>query len=162
MASLTIASILVGLALLVVVVLFVARPLLRPAPVESKPLTRRDELLEQKAAILDEIRALDFDHETAKIPEDVYDLQRAYLLEQAATTLQALDDLPEEPAVDDVVAQINEAIAALRSRPAPVTAVAASNGRAGFCTQCGQPLDAGDRFCASCGQPVSLPQPTAS
>lgn len=163
MASLTIASILVGLALLVVVVLFVARPLLRPAPIESEPLTRRGELLEQKAAILYEIRALDFDFETAKIPEDVYDLQRTYLMEQAAITLQALDELPEEPPADDVVAQINEAIAALRSRPAPVAVTkVASNGRAGFCTHCGEALDAGDRFCASCGQPVSLPQPTTS
>lgn len=161
MASLTIASILVGLALLVVVVLFVARPLLRPAPVESQPLTPRGELLEQKAAILDEIRALDFDFETAKIPEDVYEQQRAFLMEQAAITLQALDDLPQVPADDDVVAQINAAIAALRTRPAPAAPPVARDGRGGYCTQCGQPLDAGDRFCAGCGRPVSLPQPVA-
>lgn len=161
MSLITVATILVGLGLLVLVVLFLSRPLLRPEPVESSLPSARSKLLEQKAVILDEIRALDFDHETGKMPDDVYELQRAFLLEQAAETLQALDELPEAPPPDDVVAQINDAIAALRNRPAPVPQTTArNNGRAGFCTACGQPLDVGDRFCASCGQAVSVPQPT--
>ena len=158
MDPLTIASLLVSLALLVGVVLFVARPLLRPQPLNSAPPSLRSQLEQRKVAILDEIRALDFDYETKKIPQEAYEPQRAVLLAEAADTLQALDELPEAPASDDVVAQINDAIAALRSRPAPVVDAGQTGGA--YCTQCGATLDEDDRFCARCGQPVRVPQPT--
>jgi len=161
MSLLTVASLLVGLALLVIVIMVVARPLLRPAPAEARPLTPREQLLDQKAAILDQIRALDFDYETNKIPQEVYELQRAFLMEQAADTLKKLDELPEATAGADVIAQINEAIVALRSRPVPSPGVvpAGSNGRGGYCTHCGHELDQGHRFCARCAHPVPLPKP---
>jgi hypothetical protein len=158
MSLITIATLLISLALLIIVVLIVGRPLLRPAPVEPA-LTARGALLEQKAAILDQIRDLDFDFETHKIPQEVYEGQRAFLMEQAAETLQALDELPAAPADDDIVAQINEALLALRSSQAAPGSPGGD--AAGFCPHCGQALDAGDRFCARCGKPISVLQPTA-
>ena len=146
-------SILLGLALLIVVGLFLARPLLIAQPQKTKSLARRQQLEQEKEAYLNQIRALDFDHETGKIPSDVYEEQRAILVKEAAVILKTLDEIPAAGA--DVVSQIEAAVAERRRGY-----LVSSNGHAGFCTQCGHPLDAGDRFCARCGQPLQVSQPT--
>jgi hypothetical protein len=148
-----IGSILLGLSLLLVVGLFLARPLLIAKPQPTKHLTRRQQLEQDKEAYLSEIRALDFDYETGNIPPEVYDQQRAQLVQEAAAILKELDDLPAEDG--DVYSQIEAAVAARRHQPA-----ISSNGQARFCTQCGHPLDAGDKFCSRCGQVVQVVQPT--
>lgn len=145
-------SILLGLALLVLVALFLARPLLKPAPRTSPLSDRRRELERNKDAYLDEIRSLDFDYETGKVPPEVYEQQRAHLVQEAAVIFQELDELPA--AGDDTYTQIEAAIAARRQQIAP-----AGNGQVGFCTNCGQPYDAGDKFCAHCGQPLKVAEP---
>jgi hypothetical protein len=148
-----IGSILLGLALLIVVALYLARPLLTAQPQAAISVTGRQQLEQEKESYLDEIRALDFDYETGTIPTDVYEQQRAQLLDDAAAVLKALDELPE--AGDDAYSQIEEAVAVRRHQHA-----ISSNGQSGYCTQCGQPLDAGDKFCARCGQPQQVAQPT--
>ncbi len=85
-----IGSILVGLALLALVGIFIARPFLRPQE-RSAALTEQEQLLIEKEALLDQIQALDFDHETGKLPTEVHALQRGKLVEQATAVLQALD-----------------------------------------------------------------------
>jgi hypothetical protein len=147
-------SILLGLALLVIVALFLARPLLKPAPRTSSISDRRRELERDKEAYLDEIRSLDFDHETGKVPTEVYEQQRAHLVQEAAVVYKALDELPA--AGGDVYAQVEAAIAARRQQVAH-----AGNGQVGFCTNCGQPHDAGDKFCAHCGQPLRIAEPVS-
>lgn len=142
-------SVLLGLALLILVALFLARPLLKPAPKPSSISDRRQELERSKEAYLTEIRSLDFDYETGKVPAEVYGPQRAQLVRDAAVVFKELDELPV--AGDDVYSQIEAAIAARRQRMAP-----AGNGQVGFCSQCGQPIDAGDKFCAHCGQPLKV------
>lgn len=148
-----IGSILLGLALLIVVGLFLARPLLIAKPQPTKQLTRRQQLEQNKDAYLSEIRALDFDHETGNIPQEVYEQQRAQLVQEAAAILKELDDLPAEDG--DVYSQLEAAVAARRHQHAM-----SSNGHARYCTQCGQPLDAGDKFCSRCGQAQQIVQPT--
>jgi hypothetical protein len=149
----TIGSILLGLALLIVVGLILSKPLLTAVPQSTQSLDKRRQLELEKEAFLAEIHTLDFDHETGNIPPDVYELQRTQLKNEAAAVLREMDELPA--AENDIQAQIEAAVLLRRHHHAP-----SSNGHAGFCTQCGQPLDAGDKFCARCGQPLRVAQPT--
>ena len=151
----TIGSILLGLAILILVGLFLVRPFFRQQPRQNKTAGQRQQLLARKAALLETIRTLDFDHDTGKLPDEEYEQQRAFLMNEAAAVIKALDDLPAGPLDEDVYAQIETALSKIKQQRA-VT----SSAPAGFCTSCGQQLDAGDRFCASCGQPVYVVQPS--
>lgn len=164
----TIGTILLGVALFGVVSLFIARPFLRPQE-QTAALTQRQLLLEEKEALLDQLQALDFDHDTGKIPTLVHERQRASLVEQATAVLQALD-APEEETLAvvgqddydvDVDIEIEAAVTRLRQQrskqtAAPAAAATPANGRARFCPQCGTPTDPGDRFCANCGHNLTL------
>lgn len=153
----TVGSILLGLSLLLLAALFVARPVLMPAPRPNQPGKRQ--LLEaHKETLLEQIRSLDFDLETGKIAAESYQEQRDGLMNQAATTLQELDALVNEvPADLDV--QMEAAVARLRrSRPeqppssvAPLTKPNVPAGAERFCSQCGKSRDSQDKFCAYCG-----------
>lgn len=156
-----IGSILLGVALFFLVALFVARPFLRPHE-EEADLTEDQLLLEEKEALLDKIQALDFDHDTGKIPTELHAHQRAQLMARATAVLQALDAkhgvvAPPVVAEGDIDTDIEmeAAIARLRRqrRQAAPNNVAGPtrNGYPRFCPQCGQPTDADDRFCAHCG-----------
>lgn len=166
-----IGSILLGVALLVLVGLFIARPFLRPQEQEVA-LTEQEALLEEQEVLLDQIQALDFDHETGKIPSELHVMQRERLMEQATAVLQALDAAGGEPVTrailtddEDVDAdiEIEAAIARLRRQRSQRTAVAAvastnghGQGQTRFCPECGTPTDPGDKFCAHCGHHLVL------
>jgi hypothetical protein len=177
--TITPGAILLGVALLILVLLFVARPLLLRRANEPAP-TSRQTLQAQKDAYLEQIADLDFDHETGKLPESVYERERRQLLIQAALILRQLDTLGNghghvqemgqeqeaEPAAGapqrgDAEAQIEQAIMALRQqrmppgrRPAP----APNGGSRAYCPHCGTPVRPNDNFCRSCGH--SLRQQT--
>ncbi|HUM68337.1 MAG TPA: hypothetical protein PLK31_05775, partial [Chloroflexota bacterium] len=93
----TTGSILLGAALLLLVVLFVARPFIQRTPVTSRPRTSGQRLLAQKEALLAEILALDFDYETGKLPAELYQHQRAAMVAETAAILEPLDSLPPAP-----------------------------------------------------------------
>lgn len=162
---------LLALALLVVVGLFVLRPFLF-APPSSAQIARgkREQLEAEKEQILTQIRALDFDHETGKIPEVEYQQTRERLLVEAAALLQQIDDLapadeprPGETGADEIEAAIAErrkqraaadieaAVAQRRTQSQGIASrqraalVAAGNGHGGE--------TAGRAFCPQCGQP---------
>ncbi len=171
----TIGSILLGLALLVGVGLFVTRPLFVRDPHRRRRMNEYQALQAQKEAVLVEIRALDFDYETGKVAEEEYQLQREAYVTEAAELLMQIDALNESyletepaaaperkarPADDEIEAAIarrRAKVAAASSKPKK----ASPDGRladGGFCPQCGQPADAGDRFCAHCGHQLIQPQ----
>ncbi|WP_420628684.1 zinc ribbon domain-containing protein [Candidatus Leptofilum sp.] len=164
-------SILLGIALLVLTGLFIARPFLRPQD-EERELTAYQLLLEEKELLLDQIHALDFDHETGKIPTEVHEIQRTRLVEAATAVLKAIDEasgeaVPATAVTDsvDVDIEIEAAIARIRQQrrqkgAAPAPAVPATNGQTRFCPQCGTPTDLGDRFCANCGHNLTLKNST--
>lgn len=174
----TIGSLLLGLALLGLVGLFIARPLFKPNPRRKPRLTERQALQEQKEAVLIEIKSLDFDHDTGKLPDAEYEGRRSQLMAEATAILKKLDALgeaasPAEPVLDpqavvprrDVEEDIEKAIASLRVKPVEVAAVTAEdrpvsgmNGKTNFCPQCGQPTDRGDKFCTNCGHKLLKPQ----
>ncbi|MDX1415677.1 MAG: zinc ribbon domain-containing protein [Candidatus Promineifilaceae bacterium] len=150
----TAGSILLGAALLIVVVLFVARPLLTAEPKTKSNASERQQLNQQKELLLAEIHSLDFDHETGNVPQDVYEFQRSQLMHEAANVLKRLDELAGD-ADEALRREIEAAVAHRRHQTAH-----ASNGQGSYCHNCGKPLDADDRFCANCGQAVRAVQPT--
>ena len=149
----TIGSILLGLALLILVGVYLARPFLQKEDEAERPLTQRERLLNEKEAILAEIQQTDFDFETGKIPADVHERERALLMTQAADVLRRIDEYDAQP--NPVDAEIEAAVARIRQQGAPLTAVTSTavpaNGQGKFCPQCGSPVDPGDKFCTSCG-----------
>jgi hypothetical protein len=162
--SMTTGSILLGLALLIFIVLVLLHPYL--VAQQPEELTPYEQLAATKEMLLGEIRILDFDHETGKLPTDLYETQRQALVAETAQVMQRLDTLPapdDDEADLDVDERIEAAIAALRrsgsatkkskkkkrKKVAPATAVVNTNGR--FCTQCGQAVNQEDKFCAHCG-----------
>jgi hypothetical protein len=176
----TIGSILLGIALLVLVGLFITRPLIVPDAFRRRRMTERQKLVAQKEAILTLIQNLDFDYDTGKIPESNYKLQREDLVNQAAEILQRLDELDQKPdtwadvvemetaehqsgSLSDIELDIEAAIEDRRSAPAkviekPTGQAEKSNGSFRFCPECGLPVDPEDKFCSSCGHKLLIPQ----
>ena len=171
-------AILLGVGLLGLVGLFIARPFLRPQE-DAEELTEYQLLLEEKEHLLDQIQALDFDHDTGKIPTELHELQRARLMEEATAVLKEIDQASGVPAANpvpvvadadsdvDVDIEIEAAIARMRRQrsqpaasPTPAPVAAPTNGHARFCPQCGTPTDPGDRFCAHCGHNLTLTSST--
>lgn len=125
-----IGSFLLGFALLLIVALYVGRPFLQGYTAGSETLSEREALQVQKEGLLEQIRLLDFEHETGKIPDEEHSEQRAALLHEAAAVLKALDNLavrgvkePASPPAQDIEA----AIAAVRQNPHSVRTPAAGD-----------------------------------
>lgn len=91
-AGLTLGSVLLGVALLVVVLLYLARPFAVPEDEEAR-LDREevDSLVLRRDALLRQIRELDEDMEAAKVAPEMYQARRPQLVKQAALLTQQLD-----------------------------------------------------------------------
>lgn len=95
-------SLLLGAAVAVVAVVFVARPFLRePAAVDDR-LERRGELEQRRLALAEErdmalgaLKELEFDHRTGKISDDDYTSLVGPLRRRAAEALRALEPRAE-------------------------------------------------------------------
>jgi hypothetical protein len=136
-------------------------------------------LLAERDRILNALEELDFDYAVGKIPEDDYPFQRQALLGQGVEVLRNLDSVQtaavEAPSGNEE-ARLEAAIEARRQLRAPVGALAGQrlNGHgehpddpieaqiasrrrarvdkaAGFCPQCGGPVQKSDAFCPRCG-----------
>jgi hypothetical protein len=180
-----IGSLFLLLALLILVVMFIARPLVDPEVVVISPEQERREhemstLLAEHDRILNALQELDFDHALGKIPEEDYPAQRARLLNRGAVVLRKLDEYDQASPEKDVEERIEAAIAErrlaatsrgevdLKREPSPVMADiddeleaqlaarrrARQDKSAGFCPQCGRPVQKSDRFCPKCGNPL--------
>jgi hypothetical protein len=96
-----IAAVVIGIALAVGCVLFVARPFLQDPEARRdklKSLTeaerRRLELAEERDRALAALKELEFDHRTGKVADDDYRELVGPLRRQAAEALRALDPAP--------------------------------------------------------------------
>lgn len=141
--------------MLLLVGLFVARPLLQAEIAPRRARSERQRLLAQKEAALAQISVLEFDYETGKLPAEVYEQQRAAKIGEAAVVLEQLDQASRNPGID---AEIEAAVARLRGQAVAAAPGAAAPGvmtpagqTARFCSQCGAAVDSEDKFCAHCG-----------
>ena len=170
-------SIFLVLGLFILVGLFVSRPFfIQTATLVSKQEHQSSILLAEKERLINALQELDFDFTLGKIPHEDYPAQRASLLKQAATILRQLDALLEEPQSSDSETRIEASVASRRADsqltnkrsrkrglPAGVSAddeleamIAARNRErsekaAGFCHQCGRPIQISDQYCPRCG-----------
>jgi hypothetical protein len=154
----SIGSILLGFSLLILVGLFLSRPFVVAPGRERRRRRGRHAMLQEKNVLLEQIRLLDFEYETGKLPTEIYEAQRESLVKETAVLLQKLDTAPVgsgnaanlDTKIEAAIAQIRgqEPVAAAQAAPVK-TAVKSSPG--GFCPQCGNPADAGDKFCSTCG-----------
>ncbi len=160
-----------AILLLSAVMLIVFAVIIRPwMPVQnnsgknrtSRPSTNQQfsVWLAEKERLLNMIQELDFDHETGKIPDDLFNEQRSDLVQSAANVLRQLaengyietnhskrivEDI-SKPASTHEYDDLDELIAKRRLE---------KNGKAtGFCPKCGNPLQVSDRFCPKCGTTI--------
>jgi hypothetical protein len=172
---------LLGAALIVLVLLFLARPFAVAEDEEERHEREQiDGLLLRKEALLRDIRELDDDYESAKIAPEMYQRARPQLVRQAALMMKQLDDagyVEASPIPADIDAQIEAAVrrrrtpeqldeemeAAIRRARGKTAApsVAAANGTIHYCPQCGRRVEPDDRFCPRCGRNlIAEPQPS--
>ncbi len=175
LAGLTIGSILLGAALVLIVLLYLARPFAMPEDEEVRVNREEiDGLLLRKESLLRDIRELDDDYEQAKVAPEMYTRARPQMVRQAAIIMKQLDEhgyveAGQETAADvgdqDVDAQIEAAVRRLRtpeqleeqmeaairqarqkqSAPSAMPAAAAGNGATG---------SSANQFCPRCGRRV--------
>jgi hypothetical protein len=169
-----IGSIFLILAILVPVVLYIARPLMER---DSTAVTAEEHdysaLLAERDRILNAVQELDFDHTLGKIPDEGYPVQRSSLMRAGAEVLRQIDAFEGHTAPSDVDERIEAAIeernaSTLRNVNAlsgdpddELEALIARRRRfqkendqpknGGFCPQCGNCVQESDRFCPKCG-----------
>lgn len=169
-----IGAILLVLAVLLVTVLFIARPFLearRPLPAVSQH--ELSTLMAERDSVINALQELDFDYSLGKIPAEDYPVQREELLKHGADVLRKIDARAATPSqAGDAEKRIEAAIAARRED----SALPASQGdmdtddelesliaarrserkekSAGFCSNCGRPIMLSDRFCPHCGKVI--------
>jgi len=163
-----IGSIFLILAVLIPVVIFIARPLMeRKATAVTLEEHQYSALLAERDRILNALQELEFDHILGKIPEDNYPTQRASLMRSGAEILRQIDEYAGRPVEGGVDDRLEAAIAARRAALLPadpddeIEALIAARRRAqksegqtktgGFCPQCGNCVRENDRFCPKCG-----------
>jgi hypothetical protein len=95
-------ALLLGAALAVVCVLWVARPFLRePEPLDdalAEPDAARLALLDERDRALAALKQLEFDHRTGTVSDEDYRAGVGPLRRQAAQAIRALDRLDAPPA----------------------------------------------------------------
>jgi len=111
-----IGSIFLILGLLLLVALFISRPIIEHS---ATPVSQEEHetsaLLAERDRVLNALQELDFDFTLGKIPEADYPQQRAALLQQGANLLRQLDARQVQAPDGDVEARIEAAIAARRA-----------------------------------------------
>ena len=157
-------TLLLLLAVLILVLLFVARPLTGAGPVGSHHQQDLSAALAERERVLSALQELDFDHQLGKIPAEEYPAQRALLLQKGTSILRQLDELQAaQPAPAGRGAASDSAPRAAAPRPGPLSdedveelvakrRAARRERTGGFCPHCGKPVLQSDKFCPSCGE----------
>lgn len=151
-------AILLLLAVLVIVVLFVARPLMNRTDETAGAPQTESALLAERDRVLAALEELDFDYTLGKIPTEDYPIQRGLLVQRGAEILRQLDEI-ERPAPRRASARkrrlSDEEIEALIAKRRQ----ARREKTGGFCPQCGRPVLRSDKFCPSCGYKLKKQAP---
>ena len=156
-----IGSFFVILAILIIIVAYIARPLVENRGFAVTEADRRYSRLQaQRDQVLTILQELDMDHSMGKIPQEDYEAQRAILVARGASVLKDMDQLrgpgnafrlpngSKDVATSQLEAQIEEAVSQMRTEQ--------SGFDAKFCSNCGNDLEGGDLFCVRCGTPIKV------
>lgn len=162
------AALLTALAVLILVILFLAQPLLDRRPSAPRRAAGVSSLEAELDRTIETLRELDFDRALGKIPDDEYPARRQELMALGADLLRRVDEMGgpvvapagqkaraieseiaarRHPAAEAREAELEAEIAARRSQ----TPVKSASRKAGFCPSCGSQVQVGDKFCPSCG-----------
>lgn len=167
-----IGSIFLILGLLVLVAIFIGRPLLERRTLElSQEEHELSALLAERDRLLTALQELDFDYTLGKIPEEDYPAQRAVLVQRGVEILRRLDELQAEVHPEGEEARIDAAIAARRAetaavalpvgngsgvrvKPAPLAVGQDDDLEALIANRRRDRKEKAGGFCPSCGKPV--------
>lgn len=166
-----IGTLLFTLAMVVLVMAYVLRPLAGSAPGGDNKSGRRLSVLQaERDRVLDSILEVDMDHAMGKVPEEDYQRQRQVLAREGAEILSKIDEpqilakvpdlqrLENSPSEEDM--ELEAAIAQLRSessKSASQLRPGASEPEGGACPECGEVILPEDRYCAKCGAGLEEP-----
>lgn len=171
------------LALVILVIFFVAQPFFNRQRGASRPPGNGKHpaapLRAERARVIQALQELDFDYSLGKVPEEDYPVQRNALLLRGVEVLKKLDALqPQAPPrasgdrLEEALAARRAALSQAPAKTAPrgadvdLEALIAARRRArngsapreksiGFCPQCGKSIQKSDRFCPKCGTQLS-------
>lgn len=156
-----IGSIFLILALLILVVFYVGRPIIEGKAVHvSAEEHDFSMLLAERDRVINALNELEFDNTLGKVPEEDYPVRRQALLKYGAKILKDIDEVSPESAtalsLDDDAPQ-QKTLKKLPHQDDDIEAMIATRRRAreektgGFCPQCGHAVQQSDRFCPKCG-----------
>ena len=134
-----ISSIIVGVGLFAVSIVYVILPFRQKRLQSTSTLGTHTSQKGQREAVLSALRELDFDFKTGKISEEDYTPLRTQLMAEAAQYIEA-----EEKDSDQLEALIRTRRAAQQQS---IT-----------CEHCDEPIQTGQRFCSKCGSAISYEQ----
>lgn len=139
----SIGSILIGIAMLVLALPFVVNPLLRGKQEDFQGGIPEDSGSsgDQHTELLLALRDLEFDHQIGKITDEDYATLRTTLIAQTGAALEA-----QEKREAELDAQLEQAIQMRRAKQS----------KPQICSWCGTTLEPSDRFCRTCGKPVEF------
>jgi len=160
-----IGTLLLSLALLVMVAIIVALPLLGRKMPAVKPPSRREVLEQERRAVISAIRELDFDHRTGKIAEEDYRRLREVQVARGAQILRELDALSAGDAPDgthEIDSEIEARVARLRTVIQTGNRQGSAHTGKTTCPGCGYRAGVGDKFCPQCGQRLGAQQSSAA
>jgi rubrerythrin len=173
-----ISALLIIFALLVLVGLFVSRPLMEKRNKTTAATTTSTRgpdhhlstLLAERDRVVNTLQELEFDHALGKVPEDDYARQRDTLLRHGAHVLMQIDEShaavtagessPEQIERTSAVTEKKGTSKEITSEVATIDEIEMmlaekrrkrSVKAAGFCSQCGGVLHKSDVFCPKCG-----------
>lgn len=161
-------EVLLALVVLAAALVILAYPLyLAQTRTRMISVSTLDDLVAQRNGVYATLRDLDLDHDLGKLDErDYQDLREKYMT-RATEIIQQLDALGGAGVSASASEEIEKEVAALR-RPRTEDGGEARDEKrekrkekraiqvgAGFCPNCGNKYEAGDRFCAKCGQALS-------
>lgn len=149
------ASLLLSAALVLLVAMFIARPLIERAGLGAHRPTRAEALAAEREAVVAALRELDFDHATGKIAEEDYSAQRAALVAQGVALLKQLDEISNQSPAQSLDDELEAAIHAARAKISKGATISRSEPLR--CPQCSQPHQTDDRFCSNCGAALTAP-----
>lgn len=147
---------------LLLVLLFVTRPFFQgQLHRKAQGSQELSFLLAERESLLTALQELDLDQSLGKIPSEDYPSQRKALLKKGADILRKLDAIADNPAgrsgKNRTQAKITTSLTAGVTDDDLEDMLARrrnglKNKTAGFCPQCGNPIQQSDVFCPTCGR----------